>query len=79
VSKTARNPERRRKAQRSKRIEYSPNRKRWVAEWSDDRTAAEVIVEKLLADELLARDVRNQLNAAAARNTRADEKRRSRA
>ena len=49
--------------------------KQWHVNWSDDRSPAEAIVDKLLADEVLARDVYNKLQAKRVSTYRANKRR----
>ena len=72
----ARDPERRKQARRGMPVSRNVSRGQWKVNWSDDRTPAQAIVDKLLADPALAREVYKRLEAERVR-TRRDSNRRS--
>jgi hypothetical protein len=64
----ARDPARRRKAEQGKSVPRDrPNAKVWRVRWSDEKSTAEAIVEKLLIEPQLAQEVRKQLDSRLAR------------
>lgn len=48
--------------------------KGWRVNWSDDRSTAQAIVDKLLTDDVLARDVYKRLDAERVRTRRANKR-----
>jgi hypothetical protein len=53
-AKLAADPKRRKQVDAGKKVPRTePNRKRWMVEWRDDRTVADVIAAKLLTDDTL--------------------------
>lgn len=73
-SQVARDPERRNQAKRGQIVKRNVSANQWKVNWSDDRSPAQAIVDKLLADPDLAREVYNKLRAVY---TREERKRRS--
>jgi len=65
----ARDTARRRKAEQGKPVHRDrPNEKVWRVRWSDDRSIAEAIAEKLLAEPRLANEVCKKLNSETLQN-----------
>ncbi|WP_319431582.1 hypothetical protein [Mycobacterium sp. RTGN5] len=61
----ARDPIRRRNVEQGKRVHRDrPNAKVWRVRWSDDKSTADAIAEKLLAEPDLAAQVQKVLNAS---------------
>jgi hypothetical protein len=56
------------------RVSSGRARQLWSVEWVDHRSAAEAIADKLLRNEVLARDVYNRLEAKRVRTRRADKR-----
>jgi hypothetical protein len=65
----ARDPARRRKAEQGKPVRRDrPNAKVWRVRWSDEKSTAQAIAEKLLVEPDLAEQVYKTLDASMPRN-----------
>ncbi len=74
TARIARDPQRRIAAEKGLKVRRMTCN-RWLVEWSDDRTPAEAIVEKLLADDDLARTVYKRLHSKNVANAAKDKRR----
>jgi hypothetical protein len=72
----ARDPERRNQAKRGQSVNRNVSKHRWEVKWSDDRPPAQAIVDRLLTDPELAREVYKRLHSHNVANA-AKAKRRS--